>query len=649
MTTPTTYLNFDVVVVGGGHAGIEAACAAAKLGARVALTLPNPDKIGLMPCNPAIGGPGKSQLVFEVHALGGVMGSLADETAIHARTLNASKGPAVQSLRVQNERDGYATAARQLIARTNGIDLVRGEIAELLVRSGDAPQLTGVRLTDGRLLRAPSVVLCTGTFLAGVVWYGKQQRAAGRQGEAPARHLSHSLRATGHTLLRFKTGTPPRIRAESVDFNGLETVPADDPPSSFSGTPGPRAASSPTWLTHTTPETHALIQTNLTHSAMYGGEIEGRGPRYCPSIEDKVVRFADKDRHLLFVEPDGSDTSEVYLQGFSSSMPPTLQDEMIRTLPGFEHAIIQRYAYAVEYDALDPTQLEVTLMSKRLPGLFSAGQINGTSGYEEAAAQGLIAGVNAARFAGGQPLVSVGRDQGYLGVLLDDLVRWGIDEPYRMLTSRNEYRLLHRQDNANERLLPLGHAWGLRSDEALRTLREREGVVAAEVARLERVRVQGVPASRVLCRPGMTYAELLEQVGPPEATLSGDEARKVEILTKYAAYIERSRRELSARGAYEQLELRDVDFQKVGSLSAEGLEMLRKNRPATLGAAARLRGVRDSDLTALLVFCKQRGSKARGDRSPKGGSAQRSRAGSSAERSGGSDLNLTTRSSPTST
>jgi len=593
---------YDVIVVGGGHAGIEAAHAAAKLGAAVALAIPNPDKIGLMPCNPAIGGPGKSQLVFELHALGGVMGTLADETAIHARTLNASKGPAVQSLRVQNERDGYATAARALIERTPGIELVRAEVAGLLVEE-DA--LRGVTLTDGRELRAPSVVLCTGTFLAGVVWYGKQQRPAGRQGEAPARHLSGSLRATGHALLRFKTGTPPRIRADSVDFSALETVPADDPPSSFTGRPGPSAASSPTWLTHTTLATHALIEANLAHSAMYGGEIEGRGPRYCPSIEDKVVRFADKERHLLFVEPDGIETSEVYLQGFSSSMPPFLQDDMIRTLPGFEQAVIQRYAYAVEYDALDPTQLGVTLMSKLLPGLFSAGQINGTSGYEEAAAQGFVAGVNAARFAARQEPVSVRRDQGYVGVMLDDLVRWGIDEPYRMLTSRNEYRLLHRQDNAAERLLPVGRAWGLQDEGALVKLRESEARVAAEVARLNAVRIDGALASKVLCRPGMDYAGLTAKIGV-NPHLSPDEAKKVEILTKYAAYIERSQRELEARRSYEELSLKGVDFSRVSSLSKEGAEVLLRHRPATLGAAQRLRGVRDSDVTALLVHVKAR-------------------------------------------
>ncbi|MDZ7799204.1 MAG: tRNA uridine-5-carboxymethylaminomethyl(34) synthesis enzyme MnmG [Trueperaceae bacterium] len=601
-------MTFDVVVVGGGHAGIEAASAAAKLGSRVALALPHPDKIGLMPCNPAVGGPGKSQLVFELQALGGVMGSLADATAIHARTLNASKGPAVQSLRVQNERDAYAAAARDRIEGTVGIELVRGEVAELAVSRGRA---CGVRLTDGRVLDAPSVVLCTGTFLSGVVWYGKKSREAGRQGEAPARHLSRSLRATGHDLLRFKTGTPPRVRADSVDFSVLDEVAADDPPGSFTGTPGPRAAESPTWLTHTTPATHRLIQENLEASAMYGGAIDTQGPRYCPSIEDKVVKFADKDRHLLFVEPDGLQTSEVYLQGFSSSMPPILQDDMIRTLPGFERAAIQRYAYAVEYDAFDPTQLDVSMMSKRLPGLFSAGQINGTSGYEEAAAQGLVAGVNAARHAGGQGRVTVRRDQGYVGVLLDDLVRWGIDEPYRMLTSRNEYRLLHRQDNAADRLTGLGHAWGMvdaATEAAVTESRER---VEAEVARLEWVRDGADSGSKLLRRPGADYASVAARVGAADVPLSGEEIRRVEILVGYASYIERSRKQLEARGEYERLSLQGVSFQEVPSLSNEGREALQNQQPATLGAAQRMRGVRDSDVTALLVHVKRRGGVSR--------------------------------------
>ena len=604
-------MRVDVVVVGGGHAGIEAASAAASLGARVALVLPNPDTIGRMPCNPAIGGPGKSQLVFELHALGGVMGRLADATAIHGRMLNASKGPAVQSLRVQNERDGYAAAARAWIESLPGIDVVQGEVADLIMTDQAAgAAMGGVHLVDGRSIAAPSVVLCTGTFLQGVVWYGRRSREAGRQGEAPARYLSSALVRTGHTLMRFKTGTPPRVRASSVDFHLLEHVPPDDPPASFSGTPGPRVTESPTWMTRTTAETHRLIRENLGASAMYGGDIDGRGPRYCPSIEDKVVRFADKEDHLLFVEPDGVDTSEVYLQGFSSSMPPELQDAMVRTLPGFARAEIQRYAYAVEYDALDPTQLDVTMMSKTVAGLFSAGQINGTSGYEEAAAQGLIAGVNAARWADGAPGVAVRRDQGYLGVLLDDLVRWGIDEPYRMLTSRNEFRLLHRQDNAEERLAAVGHGWGLVSDERLARIEARRARVEAEVARLGRARQAGELAASVLCRPGESYATVVARFGGPADPLTPFEAAQVEVLIRYASYIERSQREFEARTKFEGWTLDGLAFDRIPALSNEGRAALERGRPATLGAARRLRGVRDGDLAALLVHLKARGPRA---------------------------------------
>ena len=594
-------MRYDVIVVGGGHAGIEAASAAAKLGAAVALALPNPDKIGLMPCNPAIGGPGKSQLVYELHALGGVMGRLADETAIHARTLNASKGPAVQSLRVQNERDGYATAARSLIEATDGIDIVRAEVAQLLI---DGAHIAGVALTDGRKLSAPSVVLCTGTFLAGVVWYGKKSRAAGRQGEAPARHLSASLRDSGHRLVRFKTGTPPRVKSESVDFAQLQVVPPDMPARSFTGNPGPRATSSPTWLTHTTPETHRLIETNLHQSAMYGGAIDGQGPRYCPSIEDKVVRFADKDRHLLFVEPDGVQTSEVYLQGFSSSMPPILQDDMIRTLPGFTQATIQRYAYAVEYDALDPTQLNTSLMSTKLPGLFSAGQINGTSGYEEAAAQGLIAGVNAARHAAGLDPITITRDQGYFGTMLDDIVRWGIDEPYRMLTSRNEHRLVHRQDNAQARMAALGVAWNLVPKENLNEIERSETRISAEIERLDTSYVAGSKASAVLCRPEMTYAKVIEKLGPPKDGLSPTEIDRVDIEIRYRPYIERALRHIETRSDSEAVSLEGLSYQDVKGLSNEGREALTAHRPETVGAAERLRGMRDSDLAALMIHIK---------------------------------------------
>ncbi len=606
--------GYDVVVVGGGHAGIEAAVAAARLGARVALAIPNPETIGVMPCNPAIGGPGKSQLVFEVHALGGAMATLADATAIHGRTLNASKGPAVQSLRVQNERDGYAAAARALVESTAGLSVVRGEVAALEVASGGrtaAQRITGVRFSDGRTLAADAVVLCAGTFLRGVVWYGRKQRDAGRQGEPPARHLSHSLIATGHRLSRFKTGTPPRVRADSVAFDELEVVPAEVPAVSFSGTPGPRVTESPTWLTRTTAETHALIRDHLGESAMYGGDIAGAGPRYCPSIEDKVVRFADKDHHLLFVEPDGIDTSEVYLQGFSSSLPPAIQERMVRTLPGFARATIQRYAYAVEYDALDPSQLDVTLMSRVVAGLFSAGQINGTSGYEEAAAQGLLAGVNAARWVEGAERVTVRRDEGYLGVLVDDLVRWGVGEPYRMLTSRNEYRLLHRQDNADARLTGHGHAWGLVGSERLAAVGASAARVAAEVARLGAVRGDGERATTLLCRPGASYDAVIGRVGAPAVTLSPEERRRVEIEVRYASYIERSAKQLAGRSQFERLGLEGVAFERVASLSAEGRQALERAAPATVGAAQRVRGVRDSDVAALLVHLKSRGAVSR--------------------------------------
>jgi tRNA uridine 5-carboxymethylaminomethyl modification enzyme len=518
---------------------------------------------------------------------------------------------------VQNERDGYAAAARDVVEGVAGLEIVRGEVADLEVDGGDAAgagrRVAGVRLVDGRVLAAPSVVLCTGTFLRGVVWYGRRSREAGRQGEAPARHLSAALVATGHRLMRFKTGTPPRVRSSSVDFEVLDRVAPDDPPASFTGTPGPRVTESPTWMTRTTAQTHRLIVEHLDQSAMYGGDIDGQGPRYCPSIEDKVVRFADKDHHLLFVEPDGVDTSEVYLQGFSSSMPPELQDRMVRTLPGFARAEIQRYAYAVEYDALDPTQLDVTMMSKVLPGLFSAGQINGTSGYEEAAAQGLIAGINAARRAASMAPVTIRRDEGYLGVMLDDLVRWGIDEPYRMLTSRNEYRLLHRQDNADARLSGVGHAWGLVDDARWAAVRQSGARVEAEVARLGRTRVAGELATTVLCRPGECYASVAARFGAPAEELTKVETERVEVLVRYAAYIERSQRELASRARFEAWSLEGVSFAGLPALSAEGRAALERGRPATLGAAQRLRGVRDSDVSALLVYLRTRAPGAAAD------------------------------------
>jgi len=594
---------YDVVVVGGGHAGLEAAWAAAALGVRVALVTVNPERMGMMPCNPAVGGPGKSQLVAELVALGGLMGRAADAAAIHTRVLNRSKGPAVQSLRVQVDRDLYALKAQEILSE-RPIAVVRGEVAALWVEGG---RLMGVRTVDGRGIPARAVVVAGGTFLSGVVWYGRRSRPAGRQGEPPARFLSQSLKAVGHTLRRFKTGTPPRIRSDSVDFGELEVVPPEVPPGSFTGNPGPYADRLPTWQTRTTQRTHRLILENLHLSPLYAGDIEGIGPRYCPSIEDKVVRFADKESHLLFVEPDGLATSEVYLQGFSSSLPPELQEEMVRSLPGFSRAVIQRYAYAVEYDSLDPTELTRGLQSRFLPGLFSAGQVNGTSGYEEAAAQGLLAGLNAARHAQGLPEVQLARETGYMGVMVDDLVGRGTDEPYRMMTSRVELRLLCRADNADERLVPLAVAWGLRPKEDLERVRAKYRRVEEELARLQALRVEGVSGLQWLRRPGNTYEGLLERF-PSPIPLAPEEREQVEIRAKYAGYIERQARLRERMRDLEALRLPEgLDYPRVPGLSREAVEKLSRFRPRTLAEAARVPGIRDSDLTALLVHLKREG------------------------------------------
>ena len=597
--------TYDVVVVGGGHAGLEAAAAAARLGARVALLTGDPARVGLMPCNPAVGGPGKSQLVHEIEALGGWMGGLADAAAIHTRVLNRSKGPAVRSLRVQTDRDAYAAAARARLAAEPGIRPVRGEAVDFVREGG---RLAGVRTADGRVLRAPAVVVAAGTFLRGRIWYGLQSRPAGRQGEPPAEHLSGALEALGHRALRLKTGTPPRIVRRSIDFGALDEVPPDDPPGSFSGRPGPHAAALPTWTTRTGPRTHRLILDHLGESPLYAGRIDAVGPRYCPSIEDKVVRFADKDSHLLFVEPDGLETSEVYLQGFSSSLPPRVQEVMLRTLPGFERAVVQRYAYAVEYDAFDPTDLSPGLMSRHLPGLFLAGQVNGTSGYEEAAAQGLVAGLNAARFAAGEAEVGLGPDEAYIGVLIDDLVTRGVDEPYRMMTSRVALRLLLRGDNADERLVPKAAAWGLRPAADAERVAAKYARVAAELERLERARIEGVPASVWLRRPGATLAEAWRRVGPPPEPLAPEEAEQVEIRARYAGYIERQRRERARIGELAAYALPpDLDYARVHNLSREAVEKLSRRRPRTLAEAARIPGLRDAEITALLVHLARRG------------------------------------------
>lgn len=601
--------TFDVVVIGGGHAGVEAAYAAARLGARVAVLTLDPQRIGAMPCNPAVGGPGKSQLVHEVHALGGVMGRAADAAAIHTRVLNRSKGPAVQSLRVQVDRDLYALEVQYLLFSHPNVTAVRGEAARLRL---EGRRITGVLTSDGRALGAGAVVVAAGTFLRGKVWYGRRSRPAGRQGEPPATHLSGHLAALGHRLQRFKTGTPPRLRRDTIDFSGLTEVPPDEPPGSFSGRAGPHASAHPTWMTRTTTQTHRLITANLALSPLYAGDVSAVGPRYCPSIEDKVVRFADKDSHILFVEPDGLHTSEVYLQGFSTSLPPALQEAMVRSLPGLERAVIQRYAYAVEYDAVDPTEVTWGLMSRHVEGLFFAGQILGTSGYEEAAALGLLAGVNAARWAAGLDEVHLPRSSSYLGVMVDDLVSKGVDEPYRMMTSRVELRLLIRGDNADERLVPKGVAWGLLPKARLEAVERKYARVERELSRLANARIAGTSALHYLRRPEVTYTEVLELIGPPEEPLDPEVRRQVEIRAKYAGYIERQER---LRQRFAELAAhplpRSLDYSGVPSLSKEAQERLSRQRPRNLAEAARIPGVRDSDVTALLVHLAKRSRGAR--------------------------------------
>ncbi|MFC4454537.1 tRNA uridine-5-carboxymethylaminomethyl(34) synthesis enzyme MnmG [Deinococcus sonorensis] len=589
---------WNVVVIGGGHAGIEAAWAAARF-APVALVVGNPATIGRMPCNPAVGGPGKSQLVAELTALGGLMGRVADETAIHTRMLNASKGPAVQSLRVQNERDGYASRAQEHVLGHPDIHIIRAEAADL-EPDGEGWQVV---MVDGRRVRGRTVVIAAGTFLQAQTWYGRQTRPEGRQGEPPARFLSQALRRGGHPLKRYKTGTPPRVRADSVDFEALLEIPADPQPQTFTGRPGPRASESPTWQTHTTARTHTLIHDNLHHSPMYAGDIEGLGPRYCPSIEDKVVRFAHHDRHLLFVEPDGIQTSEVYLQGFSSSLPPALQDQLVRTLPGFERAVIQRYAYAVEYDVIDSLDLTLNLESRHMPGIYTAGQLNGTSGYEEAAAQGLVAGTAAARRGLGLDTPALPRESGYIGVMLDDLVHKGSDEPYRMMTSRVEHRLLCRQDNADQRLSAWGHQLGLLSDAALQQVQQKYRRIEDARQALAAQRKDGITADGWLRRPEVQLADL-DALGFALPSLSAQERESLQVQVKYAGYIERAQRQLDGEQRAQQLSVQHLDFATVPALSNEARERLQRARPTTLAQAGRLPGVRHSDISALLVHLR---------------------------------------------
>lgn len=622
-------LTTQIAVIGAGHAGIEAALASARMGCDTVLFTINLDAVGNMPCNPSIGGSAKGHLVFEIDALGGEMGYAADLATIQSRTLNLGKGAAVHSKRVQADRAEYKRQMKKTLEAEPRLRLVQAEIVDILTEGeGDDKRVVGLVTNLGELWRASRVIVATGTFLESQIFVGDKVYFAGPDGMTASRGLSASLSRLGIKLQRFKTGTPARVHRRSVDFSGLELQEGEPEPTPYSVRTKKRPTTevnlAPCHVVYTNKDTHRVILDNINRSAMYSGNITGEGPRYCPSIETKLVRFADKERHQLFVEPCGLDTEELYIQGFSTSMPTDVQYEMLKTLTGFENAEIMRYAYAIEYDSAEPTQMLPTLEFKTVSGLYGAGQFNGTSGYEEAAAQGIVAGINAALAELGREPMILPRSSSYIGVLIDDLVTKGTSEPYRMMTSRSEYRLLLRQDNADLRLTEIGHSVGLIDDERYALFLEKKAMIEAEILRLEKSTVApsekvnaflrshnsteittGIKLSELLRRPELSYSALAE-IDIDRPTLPSAVIRTAEVMVKYEGYIKREMAEVQRQEKLEKKKLpSDICYKDIVGLRLEAAEKLDKIRPASLGQASRISGVNPADVSVLLIYLSQ--------------------------------------------